>query len=157
MFDSIFVTTMAPAPLLQISYSLSTIENAAHQLWQSAHQYNVWAFSGEMGAGKTTFIHALCNILNVQDAVSSPTFALINEYHFTKDGVDRTIFHMDWYRLRDTDEAINAGMEDCVLQKNNYSLIEWPEKAPELLPRPHVWINIESTDADIRQMTVWVK
>ncbi len=157
MFDSIFVHTMASVPLLQISYSLATIENAAHQLWQSAHQYNVWAFSGEMGAGKTTFIHALCNVLGVKDAVSSPTFALINEYHFLQEKKDRTIYHMDWYRLRDTDEAINAGMEDCVLQKNNYSLIEWPEKAPELLPHPHIWISIEETDATNRNITVWVK
>lgn len=148
---------MAPAPLLQISYSLATIENAVNQLWQSAHQYNVWAFSGEMGAGKTTFVHALCNTLGVQDAVSSPTFALINEYHFLKDGADRIIYHMDWYRLRDTEEAINAGMEDCVLQKNNYSFIEWPEKAPELLPHPHLWISIEATGPDTRSMTVWVK
>lgn len=148
---------MASAPLLQISYSLATIENAVNQLWQSAHQYNVWAFSGEMGAGKTTFVHALCNILGVHDAVSSPTFALINEYHFLKDGTDRTIYHMDWYRLRDTEEAINAGMEDCVMQKNNYSFIEWPEKAPELLPHPYLWITIEATGPDTRSMTVWVK
>ena len=146
-----------PAPLLQISYSLATIENAAHQFWQLAHQYSVLAFSGDMGAGKTTFIHALCNHLGVQDAVSSPTFALINEYHFSDNGKDRTIYHMDWYRLRSTEEAIDTGMEDAILQKNNYSLIEWPEKAAEIIPAGHLWITITPHGENERLMQVWAK
>ena len=145
------------APVLQISYTLANIRNAAHQFWQYAHQYRVLAFSGEMGAGKTTFIHALCDVLGVEDAVSSPTFALINEYHFTDDTKDHTIYHMDWYRLRDKEEAISTGMEDCLLQKDNYSFIEWPEKAPEILPHPHLWIAIESTSPTDRQMKVYLK
>lgn len=145
-----------PEPVLQISYSLANIGNAAHQFWQYAHQYRVLAFSGELGAGKTTFIHALCEMLGVTDAVSSPTFALINEYHFSNEGKDQTIYHMDWYRLRDAEEAIQAGMEDCLLQKENYSLIEWPEKARELLPRPHLWIEIKTTRAMEREMTVFL-
>ncbi|RYD57470.1 MAG: tRNA (adenosine(37)-N6)-threonylcarbamoyltransferase complex ATPase subunit type 1 TsaE [Sphingobacteriales bacterium] len=139
---------------MQISYSLGNIESAAHQFWQSAHRYNILAFSGEMGAGKTTFIHALCNVLGVQDAVSSPTFALVNEYHFDEAGTDRTIYHMDWYRLKDTQDAIDAGMEDNMLQNDKYSFVEWPEKAPELLPRPHLWIAIEATAPEEREMTV---
>jgi len=148
---------MMPAPLLQISYSLATIENAVRLFWQVASGYNTLAFSGQMGAGKTTFIHALCDYLGVADAISSPTFALINEYHFNENGKDRTIYHMDWYRLRDAEEAINAGMEDCITQKDNLSLIEWPEKAEELLRAPYLWITIEATtDAD-RTMTVRAK
>jgi len=145
------------APTLQISYSLATIENAVHQFWECAHHYNVLAFSGQMGAGKTTFIHALCDYLGVKDTVGSPTYALINEYHFDNKGDDRTIYHMDWYRLKDPEEAIHAGMEDCVLQKNNYSFIEWPEKAAILLPHPHLWITIASISDTERLMQVWVK
>lgn len=145
------------APILQISYSLATIGNAVHQFWQSAYQYPVLAFSGEMGAGKTTFIHELCQMLGVKDAVSSPTFALINEYHFNDNDTDRTIYHMDWYRLRDAEEAISTGMEDCLLQKNNYSFVEWPEKAPEILPYPHLWITIETISPEERRMEVWLK
>lgn len=145
------------APILQISYSLATIESAVHQLWQYAHQYNVLAFSGQMGAGKTTFIHALCDHLGVKDSVGSPTYALINEYHFDDSGHDRTIYHMDWYRLKDTEEAIQAGMEDCVLQKNKCSFIEWPEKAAVLLPHPHLWITITSESDTERMMQVWLK
>jgi tRNA threonylcarbamoyladenosine biosynthesis protein TsaE len=145
------------APVLQISYSLANIENAVHQFWQYAHQYHILAFSGDLGAGKTTFIHALCDYLGVEDAVSSPTFALINEYSFYKDATTHIINHMDWYRLRDENEAINAGMEDALMQKNNYSLIEWPEKAAAILPFPHLHIEIKSDGADARTMEIWLK
>src|ERR1700744_3509326 len=119
--------------LLHLSYTLSTIDDAAKQFWEKAQHYKIFAFSGEMGAGKTTFIHHLCDYLQVEDVVSSPTFALINEYHFIDAGKkDNTIYHLDWYRLKDTAEAINAGMEDCVLQAKKgmaYCFIEWPEQA----------------------------
>lgn len=106
-----------------------------------------------MGAGKTTFIHALCDYLGVQDAVSSPTFALVNEYHFMQNGLDRTIYHMDWYRLRDAAEATGAGMEDALHQKDAYCFVEWPEKAPELLPHPYVRIDIEVISETERRLT----
>jgi tRNA threonylcarbamoyladenosine biosynthesis protein TsaE len=90
--------------------------------------------------------------------VSSPTFALINEYHYTDPaGNDKTIYHLDWYRLRDSAEAVNAGMEDCILQASRgmaCCFIEWPEKAIELLPKPYLWISIETTDIMERKMTV---
>jgi tRNA threonylcarbamoyladenosine biosynthesis protein TsaE len=140
------------APLLQFSFTLSTLRDKIPEFWQVARQYHVLAFSGHMGAGKTTFIHALCDYLGVTDAVSSPTFALINEYHFDQSGRDKVIYHMDWYRLRDTEEAINAGMEDALLQKDAYCLIEWPEKATELLPSNCLWIEIEVVDAEERML-----
>ena len=135
---------------LQISYSLSNIEQAAHQFWQYLHQYRIFAFSGDMGAGKTTFIRALCSVMGVHDTVSSPTFALINEYRAD----DQVIFHMDWYRLKDTEEAIQAGIEDCLLRKDAICLIEWPEKAPELLPKPYLWVDIRSVNELERKIEV---
>ena len=146
-----------PQPVLQISYSLANIKSAANQLWQYAHQYKTWAFSGLMGAGKTTFIHALCDFLEVEDAVSSPTFALINEHHFSQNGKETLIYHMDWYRLKSTEEAINAGVEDCLNDKNAYNFIEWPEQAPELLPHPHLWIQIAELKPHEREMNVWLR
>ena len=133
---------------LQISYSLSNPESKVHQFWQCAHQYMVLAFKGEMGAGKTTFISALCHYLGVQESVSSPTYALINEYHFMQNGSDRTIYHMDWYRLRDTAEAIHAGVEDALNQPNAYCFVEWPEKAIELLPADTLWVDIQHGEQD---------
>ncbi len=145
------------AIVLQISYSLANIENAAHQFLQYLHKYRVAAFSGDLGAGKTTFIHALCDILGVEDAVSSPTFALINEYRFMQAGKEHIIHHMDWYRLRDEEEAINAGMDDAISQKDNYSLIEWPEKAPGILPYPHLAVYIRTTGPEQREMEVQLR
>ncbi len=146
--------------MLQISYSLGNIESAVDQFWQYVHHCHILAFSGEMGAGKTTFIHVLCKYLGVEDTISSPTFSLLNEYHFTDaSGMERIIHHMDWYRLKDTEDAINAGMEDAINRKNTYSFIEWPEKAMELLPRDCMWvvINEESEHPNQRLLTVYKK
>ncbi|MFI5195458.1 MAG: tRNA (adenosine(37)-N6)-threonylcarbamoyltransferase complex ATPase subunit type 1 TsaE [Chitinophagales bacterium] len=144
--------------LLHITYSLEDIEQAVKQFWEKLHTYNTFAFSGEMGAGKTTFIHKLCDYLHVQDTVSSPTFALINEYHFTdNEGQDKTIYHLDWYRLRDRAETIHTGMEDCIEQAGSgeaYCFIEWPEKAKELLHTPYLWITIEAKSPTERDISV---
>lgn len=107
-----------------------------------------------MGAGKTTLVHALCDNLGVTDAVSSPTFALINQYNFDNNGIDTAIYHMDWYRLKSEEEAVQAGMEDCLLDKNSYAIVEWPEQAPGLLPRPHLKLNIEITGPEDRVLKV---
>ena len=142
-----------PREPLQISYTLADIRAAAHQLWQWAYPLRVFTFSGSLGAGKTTFIHALCDTLGVKDAVSSPTFALINEYRFVAEDKERTIFHMDWYRLRDADEAIDAGMEDALNNDDVYCFVEWPEKAPELLQNVYIQVQLEVTDMHQRTLS----
>lgn len=131
------------------TYNIAEIDSIAQEVWQLGKQYKVWTFYASMGAGKTTFIHALCEYLQVKDTISSPTFALINEYSSTVAG---TIFHMDWYRLKDEQEAIQAGMEDAILS-DNYCFIEWPEKAEELLPEVVFIINIELISEDTRKIT----
>jgi tRNA threonylcarbamoyladenosine biosynthesis protein TsaE len=144
--------------LVSLTYTLDNIDDAVKQFWEAASGHCILAFSGEMGAGKTTFIHHLCDYLGVEDAVSSPTFALINEYHFADpNGKDNIIFHLDWYRLNSTEEAVQAGLEDCIDQAkkgNAYCFIEWPEKAIELLQPPYLWISIESIDPFQRLMSV---
>lgn len=142
-----------PTGPLQISYSLADIQSAANQLWRWAYPVRVFTFSGTLGAGKTTFIHALCDVLGVKDAVSSPTFALINEYRFTGDGKEQTIYHMDWYRLRDEDEAVDAGMEDSLNDTSAYCFVEWPEKAQGILPQDYVEIKLGMTDDQERLLT----
>lgn len=143
--------------LLTLHYDLGQIDEAAKRFWKVARNYSVIAFDGEMGAGKTTFIHHLCQLLKVEDTVSSPTFALINEYHFHDGNNEKVIYHLDWYRLRSTAEAINAGMEDCIINATKglaYCFVEWPTKAPELLRVPHLWISIDSTSMEEREMVV---
>ena len=146
-----------PKVILQISYSLPNIESAADRFWQLAHQYRVLAFNGEMGAGKTTFIHSLCDYLGVRDAVSSPTFALVNEYSFLNDGMETPIFHMDWYRLKNSEEGIQAGIEDLLVQPFGYCFIEWAERCPELLRDPVLWVDIAVLGPDERELKVYRK
>lgn len=111
-------------------FDLRDIDQAAEKFLHDIQTHSVIAFYGEMGAGKTTFINALCRQLQVSDAVSSPTFSIINQYK-TKRG--KIIYHMDLYRLKDEEEAMQAGVEDC-LMSGDLCFIEWPEKAPGLLP-----------------------
>lgn len=131
-----------------IEYKLQEINSTASQLWEIAKAYKVWAFHGEMGNGKTTLIHALCETLQVKDTVSSPTFAIINEY---KSPVAGTIYHMDWYRMKDEDEALQAGIDDC-LQSGNYCFIEWPEKAAGLLPEDTLHLHLKTKNSLTRQI-----
>ena len=129
-------------------FELGQINQVAKLLWKEGKQNKIWAFHAPMGAGKTTFIHALCELLEVKDSISSPTFAIINEYQSPVSG---SIFHMDWYRLKDEEEAIQAGIEDALLSKN-LCFIEWPEKAASLLPDDVFNVNIELLDANTRRL-----
>ena len=127
---------------MEIRFNLKDIKGAAVQFWKIAKQKKVIAIHGKMGAGKTTFIHALCDFIGVKDAVGSPTFSLINEYFYGDDESGNKIFHIDLYRLRDEAEAVNAGIEDC-LYSDHICLVEWPEKITGLLPKDTLHINLE--------------
>jgi tRNA threonylcarbamoyladenosine biosynthesis protein TsaE len=102
-----------------------------------------------MGAGKTTFIHALCQLKGVTDMVGSPTFSIINEYQFP----GGKIFHLDLYRLKDEEEALRAGVED-VLYSGELCLVEWPDRAPGIFPPGTLDLRIRSIDRDIREIIV---
>jgi tRNA threonylcarbamoyladenosine biosynthesis protein TsaE len=130
------------------TYNITEIDRLARELWQEGRQCKTWIFDAPMGAGKTTLIHSICDFLGVTEAVSSPTFALINEYNSEGAG---TIFHMDWYRLNSESEAIHAGMEDAMLS-GHYCFIEWPEKAPGILPDNLFRIRIELVDETTRRL-----
>lgn len=102
----------------------------------------VFAFHGSMGAGKTTFIKALCEELGVTETVGSPTFAIINEY---KDGQGLPIYHFDFYRINKLEEVYDFGYEDY-FYSGNLCLIEWPELVESLLPENTVRISIEELE-----------
>lgn len=135
---------------MSTSFSLGEINNAAAKIWEQGKDYKVWAFHAEMGAGKTTFIHALCNVLGVTSTVGSPTYSIINEYESLEAG---TIYHMDWYRMKGEDEALQAGVEDP-LYSGNLCLIEWPERAPGLLPNNTFNVTIHILDKQTREVEV---
>jgi tRNA threonylcarbamoyladenosine biosynthesis protein TsaE len=129
-------------------FTLTNLKQVIPFIWKEGATHKVWAFNAEMGAGKTTFIHALCEWLGVTDTVSSPTYALMNEYQSPKNG---KIYHMDWYRVKDEDEAIEAGLEEAV-NSGNRCFVEWPEKAMNILPETTWHLYIEVLDSETRRI-----
>lgn len=119
--------------------SVKLLGQAAKKLIEQFPDHRVFAFYGKMGAGKTTFIQAVCSELGTPDNVTSPTFALINEY---KTLAGDSIFHFDFYRIKDLEEAYDLGYEDY-FYSGSYCLIEWPEKIETLLPQNYVEVKIE--------------
>ncbi len=135
---------------MEVIFTLDQIQEIAKQLLTQMSSHKVLAFHGEMGAGKTTFIHALCEAMEVKDTVSSPTFSIINQYSTTKGDA---VFHMDLYRIKDENEAINAGVEDC-LCSGDICLVEWPEKTPGIFPDDTLHIYISSIDDNTRKLKI---
>ena len=117
---------------------LDELPNIARKLLDHGNAYNVWLFYGEMGAGKTTLIKSICECLKVEDTVNSPTFSLVNEYQ-TCDS--ETIYHFDFYRLNNEEEALDIGVEDY-FYSGNRCFIEWPTMIPSLLPENALKIEI---------------
>ena len=134
-------------------YKLDQVKETASQLWKVAGNTRVFAFHGEMAAGKTTFIHALCDVKKVKDVVSSPTFSIINEYEFEENNSVKKIFHVDLYRLKDENEAMQAGIEDC-LYSDHICFIEWPEKISDHLPAGTAHVFIEVIEEETRRLRI---
>ena len=135
---------------MELIFTLDKIQQAAKDLLAATTLYKVFALEGEMGAGKTTFIHALCEAMGVTDSISSPTFSIINQYK-TLSG--QTVYHMDLYRIKDEQEAINAGIEDC-LYSGNACLVDWPEKIPAVFPAETLYITITAVDTNTRKLQI---
>ena len=118
--------------------NIADIDFAAAELLKEFEDKRVFAFFGEMGAGKTTFIQALCRELDVIEVVNSPTFTIVNEYH-TKNG--NSIYHFDFFRIRKIEEVYDFGYEDY-FYSGNYCFIEWPELITDILPDNAVLVKI---------------
>jgi len=114
---------------MELVYSLEEIGEGAEKFAFLMKDHKVFAFYGNLGAGKTTFIQAVCKKLGVEENVSSPSFSIINEY---KTG-NNSIYHIDLYRIKDEEEAIRAGVEECLYSKS-ICFVEWPERALSLFP-----------------------
>ena len=131
--------------------SLDELPRAAKEFAEVMDSYTVFAFYGQMGAGKTTFINALCTELGVDDITNSPSFSIINEYR--SDTTAANIYHIACYRLASHAEAEDIGVEDYV-DSGAVCLIEWPERIAELLPYDTVRVDITVNDDDSRTMTL---
>lgn len=134
---------------MQISISSTAeLNKVAEQLLAFAGGDHFFIFEGEMGAGKTTFIKAFCEVLGVEDVVSSPTFSIVNEYI----GRDGSIYHFDFYRLKNTQEAYDIGYEEY-FYSNDICLIEWPSKVEELLPDSYIKVEINTLSETSREFS----
>lgn len=121
---------------------LSDIRSAARTFLETMKEHAVFAFYGKMGAGKTTFIKALCEELGVTETITSPTFAIINEY---RAGNGESIYHFDFYRINKQEEAFDFGYEDY-FYSGNLCFIEWPELVEALLPENVIKVSIREAD-----------
>ncbi len=127
-------------PILPITYSLLKIDDAAAAFLRLLENHSVIALHGAMGAGKTTLISHAVALSGASDMVTSPTFAIMNQYRL---GNGNLLWHMDWYRLSSEEEAIDAGVEDTIYSGHKV-VIEWPDRFPDLLPSDalHLAINL---------------
>ena len=129
--------------------NLDSIKEAASAFVQQIGDRKVFAFYGSMGAGKTTFVKAICEELGVEDVITSPTFAIINEYH----AHDDVIYHFDFYRIKKLEEVYDMGYEDY-FYSGSLCFIEWPELIEELLPEDAVKVSIKENLDGSRTVTL---
>ena len=132
---------------MNIVFSLDQIQEVAEQILAS-NPKKIILFNGEMGVGKTTLIKQLCKSLGVEDATSSPTFSLVNEYYTSQNEI---VYHFDFYRLNKETEALDMGVDDY-LYSGNWCFIEWSEKIESLIPDEHSMVTIELSEDGKRKL-----
>ena len=136
-----------------VTVSLAELGGFASSFWQQAGDARVFLFFGEMGSGKTTIIETLCAAKGVKERMGSPTFSIINEYQYFENGANKTIYHIDLYRLKDEEEIVQAGVEDCVYS-GAICMIEWPQKAPHLFDENVVQVFVEPVNETERRIKI---
>jgi tRNA threonylcarbamoyladenosine biosynthesis protein TsaE len=135
-----------------IHYSLPTISSAATDFINLTKAFSVFAFHGQMGSGKTTFIKAVCEVLQCKETASSPTYSLVNEYY--SELLKKKVYHADLYRIRNFEELLNIGFEDYLNGGECINFIEWPELAMPLLPADTVHIHFETVSNTERTIRI---
>ncbi|UYQ93292.1 tRNA (adenosine(37)-N6)-threonylcarbamoyltransferase complex ATPase subunit type 1 TsaE [Chitinophaga horti] len=139
---------------MEMTFTFDELPAAASRFWAQFPQQRVFVLHGQMGAGKTTFVKALCAAKGVEDATASPTFSIINEYQYhDADGKARSIYHLDLYRLKSGQEAVEAGVEDTLYQEDATCFVEWPEIVEELLPEGTIHLQLEVLPDQKRRLT----
>jgi tRNA threonylcarbamoyladenosine biosynthesis protein TsaE len=121
---------------------ISKLNQVAQMLVVAYSEAKVWAFEGQMGAGKTTLIQEILKVSGIKDLEGSPTYSLVNEYLTPN---DRPIYHFDLYRIENEEEALNIGIEEMIYGEG-LSIIEWPEIVKDLLPKETIWFNLSILD-----------
>lgn len=128
---------------------LAELDSAAYKILALAADEHMFIFEGDMGAGKTTLIKSLAKAMGVTEVVSSPTFSIVNEY----DAAGKVIYHFDFYRIKNLQEAYDIGYEEY-FYSGNPCFIEWPEKVRELLPTHYIKIALETLNENERLLSI---
>lgn len=132
--------------------NLSELDDVAKTfLSEYMPQSRIFAFDAQMGAGKTTFIKAVCRLMDIDDVINSPTFSIVNEYYSKY--IDDVVYHFDCYRMKDIHDAVNIGFEDYIYS-GRYCFIEWPDVVRPLLPQDTVWISINVGQDNCRNICI---
>ncbi len=134
---------------MEATYSEQDLTEVSQDLLEQFPDQKIWLFIGEMGAGKTTLIKSICERLGVLDEMSSPTFSIVNQYQTEK---QEELYHFDFYRMEDQEEAVNIGIEDYFFSGNR-CFIEWPEIITNFLPDKYLEISIKLVDSNTRHLT----
>ena len=129
--------------------NIDSIGKAAKEFVAQMGEHTIFAFYGKMGSGKTTFIKAICEELGVEDVITSPTFAIVNEYHTAT--ADEVIYHSDFYRIKKTEEVYDMGYEEY-FYSGDVCFIEWPELIENLLPDDAVRVSIHEIEDGKREV-----
>ncbi len=129
--------------------NIDSIGKAAKEFVAQMGEHTIFAFYGKMGSGKTTFIKAICEELGVEDVITSPTFAIVNEYHTAT--ADEIIYHFDFYRIKKTEEVYDMGYEEY-FYSGDVCFIEWPELIEDLLPDDAVRVSIHEIEDGKREV-----
>jgi tRNA threonylcarbamoyladenosine biosynthesis protein TsaE len=129
---------------MELIFQLPDIDKAAGKVlkWLAEQGGTVLALSGSMGAGKTTFTAAMLRVMGSKDVANSPTFSIINQYTGRS---GEPVYHLDLYRLKDEEEALQAGIEECLFS-GNLCVVEWPEKAASLMPEDAIFLHLMIND-----------
>lgn len=128
--------------------ALENLSDAGRELLAVSSGARVWMFEGEMGAGKTTLIKVICALLGVKDETSSPTFSIINEYKGIK---DNSVFHFDFYRIKNETEAYDMGIEEY-FESGSFCFVEWPDRIKSLFPMHYFKVKILEDTAKTRKI-----
>jgi tRNA threonylcarbamoyladenosine biosynthesis protein TsaE len=139
--------------LLRMKYGIGNLPALADSILALAGNVKLLTFEGEMGAGKTTLIREICKKIGVIDQVGSPTFSLVNEYFYPQGNKYGIIYHIDLYRIENSDEAKRAGMEEC-FYSGHYCFVEWPEIAFNIMPKNIIRIKLELDGGGLRMIRV---
>ena len=140
--------------IIDREFGLDELPSIAQSIAALTGTHRLFTFEGDLGAGKTTLVKAICEKLGVAEKVASPTYSLVNQYQGEREGSMFPVFHIDLYRLDSAEEAYHAGIEE-ILGSDDICLVEWPQRLPEILEQRRVAVSLQASSPGLRRIQVY--